>query len=66
MSVQIEISGVAGSGKSTILHAIGKALKDAGLNVTCIDDFGEITPIGFVFDPEDLDSRLINITTVLK
>jgi len=66
MSIKIQISGVTGSGKLTLLHILGKCLEDSGLNVKCNDDIGEIKPEGFIVDPKVFDSRLIDITTRLE
>jgi Ni2+-binding GTPase involved in maturation of urease and hydrogenase len=42
--VKITISGVSGSGKTQLAHAIGKLLIDAGVSVKMIDDCG-LVPI---------------------
>lgn len=62
--VDIKLTGVAGSGKTIIMHIIGKALTDAGFNVTATDEYakhrtGDFLP-GQIQDP---DNRRVHITT---
>lgn len=60
--VNIAIYGSSGSGKTTILHIIGKALTDAGMYVEAIDDLGEVKEFKPVF-PIDPDNREISMVT---
>lgn len=63
--VNIEIYGCSGSGKTAILHIIGKALTDAGISVKAIDDLGEVKEFKPVL-PISTDDREVSITTFTK
>lgn len=39
-TIEIQIKGVAGQGKTTLAFAINNALRDLGLNVSLVDDNG--------------------------
>lgn len=57
--VTITIAGSIESGKSTALHLIGQALKDAGLNVKCMEELQEVTPRGDTMNKDNpVDDRL--------
>lgn len=42
--VRIDITGCAGSGKSVLLSLVGHCLQQAGFNVRCVDELGEVNP----------------------
>jgi adenylylsulfate kinase-like enzyme len=60
--VNIEIYGCSGSGKTTILHIIGKALTDAGMHAKAIDDLGEVKEFKPTL-PTPADDREISMAT---
>ena len=59
--VQIHISGVEGSGKTTVLHLIGQCLHSTGFNVHLDDDGEPRSLVDHPYVPEQILPNLISI-----
>lgn len=68
-AVQIVVAGEKGSGKSTVLHHIGLALKNAGFNVSATDDYRDTRrhfEVDGLFRPDGREIRISTSETSLS